>query len=46
MAYNRVNRRSRRGIWKNIFEKLASKSHDSLNLIDSTIVKDQWPERA
>lgn len=38
-AYNRFNRWSRRGIWKNIFDKLASKSRDSLYLIDSTIVK-------
>jgi len=38
-AYNRFNRWSRRGIWKNIFDKLASKSRDSLHLIDSTIVK-------
>src|SRR6202521_5828250 len=38
-AYNRFNRWSRRGIWKRIFDKLASKSHDSLHLIDSTIVK-------
>ena len=39
MVYNRFNRWSRRGIWKKIFDKLASKSHDSLYLIDSTIVK-------
>ncbi len=38
-AYNRFNRWSRRGIWKRIFDALASKSHDSLYLIDSTIVK-------
>jgi len=38
-AYNRFNRWSRRGIWKKIFDKLASKSRDSLHLIDSTIVK-------
>ena len=38
-AYNRFNRWSRRGIWKKIFDKLASKSRDSLYLIDSTIVK-------
>jgi transposase len=38
-AYNRFNRWSRRGIWKKIFNKLASKSRDSLYLIDSTIVK-------
>jgi transposase len=39
MAYNRFNRCSRRGIWKRMFAKLASKSRDSLHLIDSTIVK-------
>lgn len=38
-AYNRFNRWSRRGIWKWIFDTLASKSRDSLYLIDSTIVK-------
>jgi len=38
-AYNRFNRWSRRGIWKRVFERLASKSRDSLHLIDSTIVK-------
>src|SRR5262245_45348091 len=29
-AYNRFNRWSRRGIWKRIFDELASKSRDSL----------------
>jgi transposase len=38
-AYNRFNRWSRRGIWKRIFDRLASKSRDSLYLIDSTVVK-------
>jgi transposase len=38
-AYNRFNRWSRRGIWKRIFDTPASKSRDSLYLIDSTIVK-------
>ena len=38
-AYNRFNRWSRRGIWKRVFDLLASKSRDSLYLIDSTIVK-------
>ena len=38
-AYNRFNRWSRRGIWKRVFDTLAAKSHDSLHLIDSTIVK-------
>jgi transposase len=36
-AYNRFNRCSRRGIWKRIFDQLASKSRDGLYLIDSTI---------
>ena len=34
-AYNRFNRWSRRGIWKRVFDQLASKSGDSLYLIDS-----------
>jgi transposase len=38
-AYNRFNRWSRRGIWKRAFDRLASKSCDSLYLIDSTVVK-------
>ncbi len=38
-AYNRFNRWSRRGIWRLVFDKLASKSRDSLYLIDSTVVK-------
>jgi transposase len=38
-VYNRFNRWSRRGIFKRIFEALAAKSRDSLQLIDSTIVK-------
>lgn len=38
-AYNRFNRWSRRGIWKRVFDQLASKSRDSLYLIDSTVVK-------
>jgi len=38
-AYNRFNRWSGRGIWKRMFDRLASKSRDSLHLIDSTIVK-------
>jgi transposase len=37
--YNRFNRWSRRGIWKKVFDTLAEKSHDSLHMIDSTIVK-------
>jgi transposase len=38
-AYNRFNRWSRRGIWKRVFDRLASKSRDSLYLIDSIVVK-------
>lgn len=38
-AYNRFNRWSQRGIWKCVFNELASKSRDSLYLIDSTVVK-------
>jgi len=38
-AYNRFNRWSRRGIGKRVFDRLASKSRDSLYLIDSTVVK-------
>ena len=38
-AYNRFNRWSRRGISKRVFDRLASKSRDSLYLIDSTAVK-------
>ena len=38
-AYNRFNRWSGRGVWKRIFDTLASKSRDSIYLIDSTIVK-------
>jgi transposase len=38
-VYNRFNRWSRRGIWKAVFDRLASKSRDGLYLIDSTIVK-------
>ena len=34
-AYNRFNRWSSRGIWKRIFDTLASKSRDSLFLIDA-----------
>ena len=38
-AYNRFNRWSRRGIWKRVFDQLASKSRAGLYLIDSTVVK-------
>ena len=38
-VYNRFNRWSARGIWGRMFEALAAKSRDSLQMIDSTIVK-------
>ncbi len=38
-AYNRFNRWSRRGVFKRMFDTLAAKSHDSLHLIDSTVIK-------
>jgi transposase len=38
-AYNRFNRWSARGIWGQMFTALAAKSRDSLQMIDSTIVK-------
>ena len=38
-AYNRFNRWAARGIWGRIFKTLAVGSRDSLQLIDSTIVK-------
>ena len=38
-AYNRFNRWSQRGIWKLVFDKLASKSRDGLYLVDGTVVK-------
>ena len=38
-AYNRFNRWSRRGIFKRIFDCLATRSRDSLHMIDSTLVK-------
>ena len=38
-AYNRFNRWSARGIWGRMFSALAAESRDSLQMIDSTIVK-------
>ncbi len=38
-CYNRYNRWTKRGVWKNIFDQLAKKSKHSLHLIDSTIVR-------
>jgi len=37
--YNRFNRWSRRGIFKRMFDQLATRSRDSLHLIDSSFVK-------
>src|SRR5262249_61559958 len=38
-AYNRFNRWSRRGIWKQIFDQVAARSRVGMYFIDSTIVK-------
>jgi transposase len=38
-CYNRYNRWGQKGIWKAIFDRLAQKSKDSLQMIDSTIVR-------
>ncbi|MEG3617633.1 IS5 family transposase [Magnetovibrio sp. PR-2] len=38
-VYNRYTRWARRGIWKSIFDALASQNEDSLLFIDSSIVK-------
>lgn len=38
-AYNRFNRWAKKGIWLRIFETLAAKSPQSLQLIDSSIVR-------
>src|ERR1700730_3426683 len=38
-SYNRFKCWSRRGIWKRIFDTLASKSRDGLYLIDTRVVK-------
>jgi len=38
-VYNRVNRWAARGIWSRIFEALAASSRDSLQLVDSTVLK-------
>ena len=38
-AYNRFNRWSRRGIWKQIFDQVAVRSRVGLYFIDSTVVK-------
>jgi transposase len=38
-VYNRFNRWAKRGIWLRIFESLAAKSPQSLQLIDSSIIR-------
>lgn len=38
-VYNRFNRWTRRGVWLAMFEVLASKSPQSLHLIDSSIIR-------
>ena len=38
-AYNRFNRWSRRGVWKQIFDQVAARSRVGLYFIDSTSVK-------
>ncbi len=38
-VYNRFNRWAKRGIWLNVFEELARRSPQSLQLIDSSIVR-------
>ena len=38
-VYNRFNRWSRRGIWLKIFEELAARSPQSMQLIDSSIIR-------
>jgi transposase len=38
-VYNRFNRWAKRGVWLRIFESLAAKSPQSLQLIDSSIIR-------
>jgi len=38
-VYNRFNRWAKRGIWLKVFEELAQRSPQSLQLIDSSIVR-------
>src|ERR1700692_874792 len=38
-VYNRFNRWSKRGVFAEMFKALAAKSKDSLQMIDSTIIK-------
>ena len=38
-VYNRFNRWARKGVWLKVFEDLAARSPQSLQLIDSSIVR-------
>ena len=38
-AYNRFNRWAKRGVWIAVFERLAERSPQSMQFIDSTIVR-------
>jgi transposase len=38
-VYNRYNRWAKAGVWLRIFERLAEQSPDSLDLIDSSIIR-------
>ena len=38
-AYNRFNRWAKRGVWVAVFERLAERSPQSMQFIDSTIVR-------
>jgi transposase len=38
-VYNRFNRWAKRGVWLRIFEALAAKSPQSLQLIDSSVIR-------
>ena len=38
-VYNRFNRWAKRGIWLGVFEALAAKSSQSMQLIDSSIIR-------
>lgn len=38
-VYNRFNRWAKRGLWLKVFEELAQRSPQSLQLIDSSIVR-------
>ena len=38
-VYNRFNRWAKAGVWMRVFETLAAKSHHSMTLIDSSIIR-------